>query len=86
MQSDASHCEAGTDPEPEGFQIGLAQQCPSLVIERPAADYHGGTIGDRTKAERPQNSHAIRGQIDPCPNRGPRLAAFDELGDQAMSV
>jgi hypothetical protein len=86
VQSDASHRETGTDLEPEVFQIGLAELRPSLIIESPAADHRGGTIGDRAKAERPQNSHAIRGQIDPCSYRRPRLAAFDELRDQALSV
>ena len=38
VQSDASHCETGTDLEPEVLQIGLAELRPSLVIESPAAD------------------------------------------------
>jgi hypothetical protein len=86
VQSDASHRETGTDLKPEVVQIGLAKLRPCLVIKSPAADHRGRTIGDRAKAERPQNSHAIRGQIDPRSYRRPRLGAFDELSDQALSV
>src|SRR5262245_57186690 len=36
--------------------------------------------------EFPQNPYAIRRQIDPCPNRWPRCAAFNELCGVALLV
>jgi len=57
-----------------------------LIKESPAAEHCGIPIDSLPEAQRPQDPHAIRGQIDPCPDRRPRCAAFNELWSVALTV
>ena len=79
LQSDTGNGQPGPHIAPELFEIGLAEQLPLLIKESPATDHCGGPIGSLPDAERPQDPHAIRGQIDPCPDCRPRCAPFNEL-------
>jgi hypothetical protein len=57
-----------------------------LIKESPPAEQGAGPIDSLPDAERPQDPHAIRRQIDPCPDRRPRCAAFNELWSVALTV
>ena len=48
-------------------------------------DFYCQAVGLRV-GERPQDPHAIRGEINSCPDRRPCRAAFNELWSQASSV
>jgi hypothetical protein len=55
-----------------------------LIKEAPPADLGSSAINGPAKTECSQDPHAIRRQIDPCPDRGPCRAALDELRVKAL--
>jgi hypothetical protein len=86
LQAHARYTKTWADVTPEINKIGRAQSLAVLIEEPPRAEHGGVPIDRLPEAERPQNAHAIGGQIDPCPNRWPRGAAFDDLWDVALTV
>jgi hypothetical protein len=57
-----------------------------LIKESPAAEHCGIPIDSLPEAQRQQDPHGIRRQIDPCPDRRPGCAAFNELWSVAPTV
>jgi hypothetical protein len=86
LQSDTRNGQPRPYIAPKLFEIGLAEQFPLLIKESPAAEHCGIPIDSLPEAQRPQDPDAIRGQIDPCPDRRPRCAAFNELWSVALTL
>jgi hypothetical protein len=86
MQPDARHAQTGADIAPELFEIGLAEQFAILIKECPTAEHCGSPLDSLPQAQHSQDPDAVRRQVDPCTDRRPRCAPFDEVWNVAPTV
>jgi hypothetical protein len=50
------------------------------------AEHRGNPIDNLADTERPQDPHTIRGQIEPCTDRRPHWAPFNEFWSVALTA
>jgi len=86
MQLNALDANARAHLTPQFFQVGVAQHLPLLVKESPPPDDRAGLLHGLAHAESPKRSDPIGSKIDACSNRGPPLAAFNQLCGEALTV